>query len=65
MYPIPSIEPGIERALEAATHWDQHPHFAVESMTEIAKAYADAKMHGAAAARARLLKDLAGCPRPK
>ena len=64
-FPVPAIEPTVQRAVETATKWDQHPHFAADSMTDIAKAYSDAKMPGAAAARGRLSKDLAACTRVK
>ena len=62
-FPVPALEPTIEHAVETATHWEQHPHFAIDSMTQVAQAYATAKFAGVAAARARLAKDLAACPR--
>ena len=64
-FPVPAIEPTVQRAVETATKWEQHPHFASDSMAEIARAYADAKFAAAAAARARLVKDLAACTRVK
>lgn len=62
-FPIPAIEPIVEHAVETATHWEQHPHFAADSMTSIARAYAEAKFTGAAAARGRLRRDLEACPK--